>query len=308
MKKFSKLIILCIFLSFLPSLLSARSDSKQMLEKVYNLAVTLQSNNCPKEAATEYKRYLFLIDCYPELKSGENHIYGSYLGLSDCYQALDNLELSISSLQNAMNLSQEDEKPHLQIKHINLLLKQAEETKTNLSNNIFFASYLLLDNFDSKVKKYAQLAHLENLIFLKNWEELSLWYDFYVTQTSDLFTQAEKDTFTQNLKEISEFKGKSPMLAAHLSFIPGLGQLYAHEYKDALNAFLLNGTLIGLCTWSLISQDYWIFSLFELNPTLRFYKGNIINAQRETYRYNSEQIKKLSDPLLNIIKLSYTKI
>lgn len=308
MKKFSRLIILCILIFSFLSPLCAQTDDKSKIEKFYNLALSLESGKNPKAAVTEYKRYLYLIDFYPELKNSENHIKDSYLGLSNCYETLGNTELSIDFLQNALNLTDDDKKQDLQIRHIKLLLKQSAENKTILANNYFFSSYLLLDTFDEKVKKYAGLAHMENLIVLKHWEELSLWYDYYSSQYPQMFTQEEKSVFSKNIQEIINFKGKSPMLAAHLSFIPGAGQLYAQEYKDALNAFLLNAALIGVSTWSLLNQDFWIFSLFEFSPALRFYRGNIINAQKETYNYNANQINQLAEPLLTIINLTYEKI
>jgi hypothetical protein len=97
------------------------------------------------------------------------------------------------------------------------------------------------------------------------------------------------------------------MLAGYLSIMPGLGQLYAGDYLDSLNAFLLNGSLIALSVWSLCSLDFWTFSLLEFNPLIHFMQGNMYNAQKDVYEYNQGKIKGFYSPIIDIIDLKIPK-
>ena len=91
------------------------------------------------------------------------------------------------------------------------------------------------------------------------------------------------------------------MLAAYLSIFPGLGQLYAGNYADSLNAFLLNGSIIAVSAWSIYTLDLWTFSLLEFNPLIHFMQGNIYNAQKDVYEYNQRKYKAFSGQILEIV-------
>ena len=90
------------------------------------------------------------------------------------------------------------------------------------------------------------------------------------------------------------------MLAGYLSLFPGLGQLYAGDYKDSINAFLLNGSLIAVSVYSICTLDLWTFSLLEFNPLAHFMQGNIYNAQKDAYEYNRRFIDAHKKELLQI--------
>lgn len=295
-----------IFLSaiLLFSTIPAFSQNKEEYLFLYEQAAALEKSGSLKEAGTEYKRYLFMQD-YAETPG--NYIDASYFALSRIYEKNNNIDLALDYFQRGLTISQEaeaisdEELFNLQCKHIALLSKKAEEKNIDISSDYQFAKYILLDDFSDGTKQKAYCAHLQNLIKTNQWEVLQLIFDTYCEAQPDLFTQEQKDLFHQQLSKITGFRPKSPMLAAHLSFIPGLGQLYAQNYKDALNAFLLNGSLISLCVYSCYTLNLWDFSLFELNPTIRFYRGNLVNAQKETYEYNNAKIKEYASPLITII-------
>lgn len=64
---------------------------------------------------------------------------------------------------------------------------------------------------------------------------------------------------------------KNPHKAKHLSmFLPGLGQLYAKDYKNAVNSFFLNTALLGLGLWAAV-----VYTPFDgivwVSPWLRRY-------------------------------------
>ncbi|MBL7811827.1 MAG: hypothetical protein JNL57_06350 [Bacteroidetes bacterium] len=96
----------------------------------------------------------------------------------------------------------------------------------------------------------------------------------------------------------SEFtrKLKKPRKAYRLSMIPGLGQLYAHDGRNAVNAFLLNGGIITLvATQTVKSPPLGILLFLQLVP--RYYAGNMRNAAKSAVYYNRKQSEKLRSVL-----------
>lgn len=86
----------------------------------------------------------------------------------------------------------------------------------------------------------------------------------------------------------------SPHKAMVMSlFLPGLGQAYAHDYKNAINSLLLNSVLV----YSLI-RTYKNYSWIEvlLGPLSwweRYYRGGAIHAKDIAEKYKKEQARKL---------------
>lgn len=307
MKNLSKILIL--FLLFLFSPLFAQENDNYLF--LLTQAKNLEDTGLLKEAATEYKRYLFMQN-YQNVQG--NYISDAFFSLSRIYEINNQFDIALSYYEQGLSFSLETKnlssagKENLQKKHIELLEKKADFTKASLDTDYEFAKYLYLNDFSLAIKQQAGCAYLRNLIQTGNWETLSDAFTLYSCAYPELFSETEIASFQNHLTKINSFKPKKPLLAAHLSFIPGLGQLYAHNYKDALNAFLLNGSLIGLCVYSCATLNLWDFSLFELSPTLRFYRGNIYNAQVETYEYNAAKIKEYAEPLLIIISSAKEKI
>lgn len=93
-------------------------------------------------------------------------------------------------------------------------------------------------------------------------------------------------TVEENKVELNKERKKSETLAVCLSIIPGLGQTYAGDWKDGLNAFILNGALFGVSAWSILSGDYLTFILIEMDPLFRYYRGNFINAKKRVRDWN----------------------
>ena len=307
MKNLSKILtFLLLFYNF--PLCAQETDNYLFLDKQ---AKNLENSGAIKEAATEYKRYIFMQN-YQDVQG--DFIDDALFSLSQIYEKNNQLDLALNYFEQGLSLSLSDENisfsklEALQSKHISLLENKAITEKTSLDTNYEFAKYLYLDDFSLAIKQQACCAHLKNLILTNQWETLSAAFSTYSNDYPELFSEEDIQIFQKQLSKINSFKPKKPLLAAHLSFIPGLGQLYAHNYKDALNAFLLNGSLISLCVYSCVTLNLWDFSLFELSPTLRFYRGNIYNAQVETYEYNAAKIQEYASPLFIIISNANQKI
>lgn len=285
-------------------------NSADFYENVFQTAKEMENKGAYKEAALEYKRYLFLQDYSPG-----KHQKEAFLSLSAYYEnnslweeAAEYQHKAILLLENNDLNQNESEIANLQINHIKLLKNDANQKQNSLSDNLFIFSYENLDSYSDIVRKAAFYADLENSILTSRWDHFSVIFNKCISLFPEAFTKDEQKIITENLQKIYDFKPKNQTTAAYLSLLPGLGQLYAKDYKDSANAFLLNGSLIALSTYSIITLDLWTFSLLEFSPTIHFMRGNIYNAQKDTYNYNLAEQKKITTPLLKIIYYAENRI
>lgn len=301
--------MILIFLVNMPGFSKAADDYEQL----YMQARQLEEKNCFKEAATEYKRYIFMTD-YSE-NSG-NYTQDSYFALARIYEAEKDFTLAGDYMKKAMNLAMENTElsaeqfSDLMCIHVDFLSRKAEAQKYNLETDPEFMYYFLIcdKTLFTKLDSKTKYAYLRNLALTSQWEVLQNEFIQINQNDSDLFSKEELKVCLQNIEKILEFKPKKPSTAACLSIIPGLGQLYAGEYEDALNAFLLNGSLIALSVYSCSTLNLFDFALLELSPVIRFYRGNIQNARKETINWNNNKLQEFSKPVLQCISNANSKI
>ena len=72
--------------------------------------------------------------------------------------------------------------------------------------------------------------------------------------------------------------------------LPGLGQMYLHDYKNATHAFLLNAGLIGGLISTAIIHAPVDAVLFWFTPLSHYYLGNA-NAALELSNKKIEKLK-----------------
>jgi hypothetical protein len=85
------------------------------------------------------------------------------------------------------------------------------------------------------------------------------------------------------------------------TFVPGLGQLYVGDFKNALNALALNSLLFYWGTDLLVSHKYFDSVIEFSGVFLRYYLGNRYRAA-ELAREKNE--KKQHDQAETILSLS----
>lgn len=121
-------------------------------------------------------------------------------------------------------------------------------------------------------------------------------------QSFELAAQYNSSTYDKNmalLNQLSTQKKKNPIVAKHLSIIPGLGYLYSGHRGSALTALLVNGAL-GYATYTSIkTQNYGLAGLCGFF-NLSFYLGNISGAGRSAIRYNDAKKKSVITQLESI--------
>jgi len=80
---------------------------------------------------------------------------------------------------------------------------------------------------------------------------------------------------------------RSPQTARVLSMlVPGLGQMYAGDFLDGLNALLVNGASAGLVAWAVMERSYAEAGLAFSYLFSRYYAGGMSNAERQAVERN----------------------
>lgn len=271
-------------------------QTQDLYEDVFLYAKALEDGGAYEEAELEYKRYIFLQDYSEGI-----HQTQAFTALSGLYEKNGRWELAAQTMQKAILSEQNDE---MIIKHIKLLEKmndEAAESNGSLSENLFIFSYINLPDFSDEIKQQALLAAVRNDVNNNRWGYAEKSFNQLTQSFPDFFTDEQEAAIRSGFESINNFRPKKQMLAAYLSIFPGLGQLYAGNYADSLNAFLLNGSIIAISAWSIYTLDLWTFSLLEFNPLIHFMQGNIYNAQKDVYEYNQRKYKAFSGQILEIV-------
>ena len=300
MKTCIRLLTLILFMIFSLNSAWAQKVSADECELVFFYGENLWNKDCKKEAALEFLRYVFLQD----YQKGSN--------LAKAYEYLSDYYFLVKDYDKALNyiLLKENESPVAAgqaldsdfIKEINIRAARAEKNKESLRMDLNLWTYRHTGDYSQKVQLAAWKALMINEAKNDDWTFFEEDYLTFINKYSQFFTTEEKEVIESSLEKIKSFKAKKPMLAAYLSFIPGLGQLYAGDVKDSLNAFALNGSLIGLSIYSICSGNVSDFMLLEFSPTVRFYRGNLYNAQKDSYEYNEKKRTELREPVLSILQ------
>ena len=269
---------------------------------IYFYATKLYENEAYEEAEVEYKRYLFM----QNYEKGKYEA-GALCALGGLYELKGNYSLAAECLQKAIVcLEQQGESESyidsIRCSHISYLQKAAANTNTYLNDNLFIFSYMNLPEFSDKVRIKAYSASILDAVQNGRIEYAQKAYNSSLELFPEAWNQQQQETLNLSFERLGNFKPKNQKLAGYLSLMPGLGQFYAENYKDSLNAFLLNGSLLAVSAWSICTLDFWTFSLLEFNPLIRFWRGNIYNAQKDAYQYNVKKQQELSQPICEILE------
>lgn len=295
MKLFIRLCTACLitFAFLFPVYAIDTAPAKDVYEDVFLYAQHLEQGGALEEAEVEYKRYLFLQDF-----SRGIHQTSTFKSLAQLYAKKEQWQLAADTMKQAIQSSIYDgqnsqDTDLLRLKHIQYL--------SHLEDSLYIFSYINFAEYSQEVRRTAFLTDFKSCIIRGLWQGAREKFDFAQQEFQDLFTPEEVQIINTSLQSIFAYKPKKQLLAGYLSFIPGLGQLYAGDPLDALNAFVLNGSLIAVSAWSICTLDLWTFSLLEFNPLVHFMQGNIYNAQKDAYEYNQKKLKGFSDQILQIV-------
>lgn len=283
------------------ALLCLRVPAEDHYRAVFSFARQLERQGAQKEAATEYKRYLFLQDFQDSAQA--EHLQESLAALALHYAATEQTERALSYTRLALGRSATPSAEHaLQRQEIELLLSRSLQSGAPLQAEPAFAAYLRLDSYADTVRNYALCALLEFLIRTNQPESFEAELAYSQDALHAMLTEEERQVIAEGISRYQAFSPKNPDFAMWLSVLPGAGQLYAHNAKDAANAFLLNGVLIAFDVYSVLQMQLWDFALFGFSPTFRFYTGNMRNARKAAEVYNEAKYAEIWQPVEAVLR------
>ena len=92
---------------------------------------------------------------------------------------------------------------------------------------------------------------------------------------------------------------KSTNVASVLSrILPGLGHIYVGDWRDGLNALLLNGAFGFLTIDAILDEHYTDAALWGGLVLLRYYRGNTFRAKTAVEQFNLQKSRQAAEALL----------
>lgn len=296
MKNFSKvLLIFLLFLTVKPSF------AAQGYDKIFFTGMALYQKGCEKEAVTEFKRYIFLKDY------GDVNLFSVACTYVSIYYENHKMydEALLYSNMTAREMSSRNLSPSVMekyyLRNLKLLSLKATKNEEWLERDETIHAYINFNRYTERVKQFAWIVLIKNDLENWEWDKALSNFEEFSQRFPNIYSEETQAEFKKQIDEIKKAKKKNPTTAAWLSILPGLGQVYAGNPKDGLNAFLLNGTLITATVFSIITQNYADVILVEAGLVVRFYRGNIYNAQMETIKYNKKLNDEYVDKITNLL-------
>jgi len=279
-------IIILLLLLKVPEQALAFTPNKNSI--LLSMADSLFSYENYDEAITEYKRYNFF---HPDSKNSDY----IYLKIGLCYQKIGNFNKSMDAFYTSIKMSDDDS-----LKNENRIsIAISSIANTNYDFALKELQNVIINYNNFKIKRKADFLKTITYIYLKNWHAASNSFQVFKNDPS-YNSNSHILRIDSILNKGKELKLKSPQKAEILStFLPGSGQIYNGFYKDAFNAFALNG-LNFYITYYLINKDlYMKAGLYFLYFGVRYYNGNRYHAHQGAIDFNDGLLNKYKKQLLN---------
>jgi len=262
------------------SILSANIVRAQSLKETLAFADTLYAEKNYEAALRQYKRVLF----FNETDNGTGYVHQR---LADCYFAVQNLEKSLIEYSIAYNLESSDSiKNEFTFKRV--LIHTLMENYNDASMELLSMDDSLSDYFSKRRSFYTGVINLQC---------------DSTTKAKISFINSLNATDSVSIKKVKSLfahyhpNRPHPTMARILSIIiPGMGQLYIGDYKNAINSLILSGGLATL--FMIVAVNYtFVDAFFGVMPYFqRYYFGGIKHAKSgalEKREYNRKKL--LSD-------------
>lgn len=240
-------------------------------------------------AITEYKRFLFFNSDHPQAGEAQFKI-----GLA--YRAQGWWPEAVEAMTAAVQLATETE-------------SQAE-MRTELAVTLIaggaydfaLVELIKVDMQSQSVRLRQRARFLRGVAYLYQfkWEQARSVFQVYLDEMSSAAEAAAKidGLFVDALNRRRKSERAARMLS---TFLPGLGQTYAGDWKNGLNALLLNGVLGYVTLNAAIERDYddALLSFFFLS--YRYYAGNRYRAAEAAQAFNDRENRQHVEKILQVL-------
>jgi len=246
-------------------------------------------------AITEYKRFLFFDADHP--RTGEAQFK---IGLA--YRAQEWWTEAVEAMVTAVGLTTETE---LQAE------RRVELAVTLIASGAYDLALVELIKADmhsqsAQLRQRARFLRGVAYLYQFKWEQARLVFQTYFDENSGAaMATAEIDALFSDAINLPK---KSEKVARLLStFLPGLGQTYAGDWKNGLNALLLNGVLGYVTLDAAIERDYddALLSFFFL--FYRYYSGNRYRAVEAAQTFNDRENRRHVERILQALSAQFAE-
>lgn len=255
-------------------------------DDIISFADNLSKQGRYDEAITEYKRFIFF---NPDHTDNSQILYKmglAYRAERDWHHALEAMETSITLTQDPEIAGE---------RRLSLATTLIASKNYNLAK---LELVRILDSTrDNSLSRKALYFSGIASIYSFDWDATEKNFnDFY----DDSSNKSARELNSTLLKAKDSYK--STTTAKILStIIPGAGQVYAGNWHDGLNAFILNGVIIGFIANSVYKKDYRDALLITFLLSYRYYKGNIYHAEKDVEKYNATVDLRTAKESLKIV-------
>ena len=240
-------------------------------------------------AITEYKRFLFFNSDHPQ--AGEVQFK---IGLA--YRAQGWWAEAVEAMIVAVQLTTETESQ---------AEMRAELAVTLIASGAYDLALIELIKVDMqsqsvRLRQRARFLRGVAYLYQFKWEQARSVFQAYLEGMPGTAEAAAK--IDALFLDVLNRRQKSETAARMLStFLPGLGQTYAGDWKNGLNALLLNGVLGYVTLDAAIERDYddALLSFFFLS--YRYYAGNRHRAAEAARAFNDRENRQHVEKILQVL-------
>ena len=285
----SHFTIVAVTLLFLATVTVSASDP------VFDLGDRLFASGDYDAAITEYKRFLFFNVDHPQAVEAQFKI-----GLA--YRAQEWWVEAVEAMIAAVQLTTKTE---LQAE------RRVELAVTLIASGAYDLALVELIKVDmqsqsARLRQRARFLRGVAYLYQFKWEQARSVFQVYFDEIpSAAGAAAEIDTLFLDALNRSQKSEKAARLLS--TFLPGLGQTYAGDWKNGLNALLLNGVLGYITLDAAIERDYddALLSFFFL--FYRYYAGNRYRAVEAAQTFNDWENRRHVEKILQALATRFTK-
>ena len=276
LNRFCRLLILCLlFLLLPPHVCSSAEAPVASPEESLAFAQSLYDKGDYKLSLLEYRRFIFSFPAHallPEARMGEADCL---FGMGDYGEALNRY----LDMARDFSLSEKGWTAAFKAARCYHMTGQTAVSVELYKRIASQTSWPLLAE-----QARFELGWLE--LLQGNWPEGS--GQLAAVSSSETYGGAARIA-SQKAPEGASLPHKSPQTAGILSAVlPGAGQIYCKQPKDAALSVLLNGMFIGAAVES-FDHDLYILGGILCLVEMAWYGGNIYNAVNHAHQYNRRQ-------------------
>lgn len=264
-------------------LLAASANLSLAADPCLSAANLLAENQQNDLAVTEYKRYLFFHPDSPVVAI-EN-------ALADCYKNIGQFSEAVQTLDNIL------------ARPLNDTLRDATKIKRAVLQ-------LACNNKQGSLLELARIASFSPVPALRGKAEF-LMCCVYLQEGNfqEIHAMALSETADCRIRLIDSVASlygpifhKSVATALWMSSVmPGLGQIYAHDIKNGVNALALSMLTGYLTINSITGGFYGEAMLTDITLFLRYYNGNRWGAKNAAETYNAAQNRRIRKKIMDAL-------